>query len=205
MRGSACSKVGAMVWTLTVTDLKQYTYCPRILYFNRCLPDVRPMTEKMAEGKRAQEDEQGREARRQLRTYGFTTGQRHFDVALYSSALGVSAVIDLVILRPDGQDVVIPVDYKLSSLAGEHFKLQLACYGLLVEEEMGLPAPYGFIYLMPERRAQKVAISSRDRERIQVALAEMREIVQAERMPAANTRSARCVNCEFRRFCNDIF
>jgi len=159
----------------------------------------------MAEGKRTQEDEQAREQRRQLRTYGFETGQRHFDVALYSSALGISAVIDLVILRPDGQSVAIPVDYKLSTLAGEHFKLQLACYGLLVEEEMELPAPYGFIYLMPERRAQKVTISARDRERILVALAEMREIVEAERMPAMTTRPARCVNCEFRLFCNDVF
>jgi len=194
-----------MVWTLTVTDLKQYTYCPRILYYTRCLPHVRPTTEKMAEGKRTQEDEQAREQRRQLRTYGFETGQRHFDVALYSSTLGVSAVIDLVILRPDGQSVAIPVDYKLSTLAGEHFKLQLACYGLLVEEEMELPAPYGFIYLMPERRAQKVTISARDRERILVALAEMREIVEAERMPAMTTRPARCVNCEFRLFCNDVF
>lgn len=194
-----------MVWTLTVTDLKQYTYCSRILYFNRCLPAIRPITEKMAEGRRAQEDEQGREARRQLRTYGFTSGQRHFDVALYSSGLGISAVIDLVILRPDGQNIAIPVDYKLSDLAGEHFKLQLACYGLLVEEEMELPAPYGFIYLMPERRAQKVLITARDRERIQAALGEMREIVEAERMPVMTTRPARCVNCEFRRFCNDVF
>lgn len=194
-----------MVWTLTVTDLKQYIYCPRVLYFERCLPGVRPITEKMAEGKRAQEDEQGREARRQLRTYGFTSGQRHFDVALYSSSLGISAVIDLVILRPDGQNIVVPVDYKLSELAAEHFRLQLACYGLLVEEEMELPAPYGFIYLMPERRAQKVLITARDRERIRAALGEMREIVEAERMPAMTTRPARCVNCEFRRFCNDVF
>lgn len=194
-----------MTWTLIVTDLKQYTYCPRILYFNRCLPAVRPITEKMAEGKRAQEDEQSREVRRQLRTYGFSSGQRRFDVALYSSSLGVSAVVDLVILQPDGQGVAIPVDYKLSEMAGEHFKLQLACYGLLVEEEMGLPAPYGFIYLMPERRAQKVVISARDREHIKIALAEMREIVEAERMPAMTTRPARCINCEFRRFCNDVF
>ena len=52
-----------MSWTLIVTDLKQYTYCPRILYFNRCLSAVRLITEKMVEGKRVQEDEQSREVR----------------------------------------------------------------------------------------------------------------------------------------------
>lgn len=65
-----------------------------------------------------------------------------------------------MILQPDGQDVAVPADYKLSDLAGEHFKLQVACYGLLVEEEMGLPAPYGFIYLLLECRAQKVPITA---------------------------------------------
>jgi len=117
----------------------------------------------------------------------------------------VSAVIDLVILRPDGQNAAIPVDYKLSTLAGEHFKLQLTCYGLLVEEEMALPVPYGFIYLMPERRPQKVPLLARDRARVRQALVEMRELIETETMPAATTRPARCVNCEFRRFCNDIF
>ncbi len=36
---------------LTVTDLKQYCYCPRILFYMRCLPGVRPLTVKMEEGR----------------------------------------------------------------------------------------------------------------------------------------------------------
>ena len=35
-------------------------------------------------------------------------------------------------------------------------------------------------------------------------LAEMRQVVEAERMPDATVRVARCVNCEFRLFCNDV-
>jgi CRISPR-associated exonuclease Cas4 len=193
-----------MAWTLTVTDLKQYAYCPRVVYFTRCLPGVRPITAKMTEGLLAQEAAEEREQRRQLRTYNFSTGERHFGVSLYSAAFGLTALIDLVILRPDGQNMVVPVDYKFSREVGGHFKLQLACYGLLLEEEMGLPAPYGFLYLIPDRRAEKVPLGARLKAEAQSALAEMRAMIDAERMPDPVERAGRCVNCEFRRFCNDV-
>ena len=191
-------------WTFTVTDLKQYAYCPRILYYMRCLPGVRPITTKMREGIAAHEDAELREQRRQLRAYGFTTGERHFDVAIYSAALRLNARLDLVIVEPDGKPIVVPVDYKMSDMIGAHVRLQLACYGLLAEEELGLPAPYGFIYLTVEHRVEKVVLSSALKLETQEALREMRTIVEAEAMPEPTTRAARCVNCEFRRFCNDV-
>lgn len=193
-----------MTWTLTVTDLKQYAYCPRVLYFMRCLPTVRPVTAKMTEGILAQEAEETREQRRQLRSYGFTTGERHFGLSLFSSQLGLTALIDLTILRPDGKQIVVPVDYKMSDQIGAHFKLQLACYGLLLEDEMGLPAPVGFIYLIPERRAERVPLTEALKLRARAMLAEMRRVVEAEIMPEPASQAARCVNCEFRRFCNDV-
>jgi len=191
-------------WTFTVTDLKQYAYCPRILYFMRCLPGVRPITTKMREGIAAHDDAELREQRRQLRAYGFTTGERHFDVAIYSAALRINARLDLVIVEPDGKPIAVPVDYKMSDMTGAHVRLQLACYGLLVEEEMGLAAPYGFVYLTMERRAEKVALSAALKQETQAALREMRAIVEQELMPEPTARAARCVNCEFRRFCNDV-
>ena len=36
--------------TFVVTDLKQYAYCPRVVYYTYCLPLLRPMTFKMERG-----------------------------------------------------------------------------------------------------------------------------------------------------------
>jgi CRISPR-associated exonuclease Cas4 len=193
-----------MVWELTVTDLKQYTYCPRVLFYMRCLPGVRPVTVKMTEGILAHEAAEAQERRRQLRTYGYTTGERHFGVDLYSAALSLAARLDLIIVRPDGRPEAIPVDYKLSERTGEHFRLQLACYALLVEEEIELSAPYGFLYLIPERRAEKIALPPRLKQQARCSLAAMRKMVEREIMPEPSGQAARCVNCEFRRFCNDV-
>lgn len=193
-----------MTWWMTVTDLKQYAYCPRIPFYERCLPGVRPITAKMDAGIRAHEDAEALEKRRQLRSYGLKTGDRQFDLVLYSPELRLTARIDMAILRPDGANIVAPVDYKLSSTAGEHFKLQLACYALMLEEEMELPAPYGFLYLISERRAERVALTAAAKLKARACLADLCASIDTEIMPEATARAGRCVNCEFRRFCNDV-
>jgi len=53
-----------------VTDLKQWVYCPRVLYYAMCLPKIRPTTYKMKAGIEAGQSEEGREERRSLRPYG---------------------------------------------------------------------------------------------------------------------------------------
>ena len=194
-------------WLLKVTDLKQYTYCPRIPYYQYCLPAVRPTTYKMEAGIRAQDGAEERERRRSLRAYGLAEGERHFNVSVASERLGVSGQIDLVIRHAvDGEERLVPVDYKLSRREpGRHFKLQLACYALLLEEAWQLPVEDGFLYLIPARRAVRVPITTRLRNDVRRRLEEIRSMVLAERMPAvAAKQRSRCVDCEFRRFCNDM-
>ena len=59
-----------------VSDLRQYSYCPRIIYYRYCLPQIRPITYKMTAGQAAQESEEQREQRRSLRAYGLQSGER---------------------------------------------------------------------------------------------------------------------------------
>jgi CRISPR-associated exonuclease Cas4 len=187
-----------------VTDLKQWVYCPRILFYAWCLPEVRPVTFKMEAGTEAGLGEEGREARRSLRAYGVAQGTRAFGVALSSVSWGLRGTVDMAIWPEGGAAEIIPVDYKLSKVAGPHFKLQLAAYALLLEEAYGLPVRRGFLYFMPLRKAEAVPMNAGLRAKVQAALAAMRTVVATEQMPAPTPVLARCVACEFRRFCNDV-
>lgn len=55
---------------LTVGDVKQYFYCPRIVYYNYLMPGFRPVTYKMEEGKLRQKEEERLEKRRTLTKFG---------------------------------------------------------------------------------------------------------------------------------------
>jgi len=193
---------------LEVTDIKQYAYCPRIVYYHYCLPDIRPITYKMEAGIAAHEDEAEREARRSLRPYGLTEGERFFDVRLHAAEIGLRGRIDMVIATPKRADPdaeLIPVEYKFSERKpGKHFKIQLAMYGLLLEEAWQLPVRRGFLYLIPLRRAVAVPLTATLRRQALDQIAAIRSIVEQETMPDPPPTRRPCVSCEFRRFCNDV-
>ncbi|MDQ7034313.1 MAG: hypothetical protein Q9P01_05610 [Anaerolineae bacterium] len=99
----------------TVTDLKQFIYCQRILYYQTCLPDVRPVTLKMKMGQQRHEDEPKRALRRTMRIEGIESAKRDFDVPVQSDELALSGQIDEVLIFDDS---LLVVDYKLESVSG---------------------------------------------------------------------------------------
>ncbi len=188
-----------------VTDLKQWVYCPRILFYALCLPDVRPTTYKMEAGADAGREEEGREERRSLRSYGLKQGRREFNVPVASERYGLRGLVDMVVwVEKPGIEEVIPVDYKLSSVPGIHFQLQVMAYGLLLEEASGLPARHGFLYEIPLRKAEKITLDEKLRDKLLASLDAMHRMLHSELMPAPTPNRNKCLTCEFRRFCNDV-
>lgn len=188
--------------TVLVSDLKQYSYCPRIVYYRYCLPAIRPTTYKMEQGRAAHETEADRERRRSLRTYGLADGERHFDLSAESVSLGLRGRLDLAICRAEE---ALPIEYKDSpGRLGRHIHMQLAAYGLLLEELWQRPVQRGFVYFIPTRRARELPLEADLKAEVVTALAAMREMIAREQMPAPPARRAQCAVCEFRRFCNDV-
>jgi len=189
-----------------VTDLKQYTYCPRVVFYTYCLPLLRPTTYKMESGVAAHEEAGKREQRRTLAAYGLEEGQRYFDVWVESPILGLRGRVDLVIEVGEGETrELIPVDYKQTMRrAGQHFRRQLAAYGMMLEETWGGMVRRGFVYSLVTRKVEEIALTERLRGEVREVVTAMREMVEREVMPDPPRSCQPCVNCEFRRFCNDV-
>lgn len=199
---NAPNVVEAEALVFRVIDLKQYIYCPRVAYYHVVLPDVRPITYKMESGQERHVAEEDRERRRSLRTYGLGAGERAFNVPLWSAEMGLSGELDMLITTASER---IPVDYKDSDKAGAHFRLQLMAYGRLLEMVgEGPPVRRGFLYLLPLRKAVEVSFTPRLRQELAAALDDLRAMGLRQRVPSPTAKPARCVDCEFRRFCNDV-
>ena len=188
--------------TLTVSDVKQYVYCPRVVYFSYFLPVRRPTTYKMEEGKLEHEHIAELEQRRSLKAYGLFDGERQFNVNLYSKRLELTGKLDMVITTASE---VIPVDFKnTGGTAGLNHKYQLTAYALLVEDQWQRPVRRGFIYLVPQKKAQEITITPGMRLFVKESLARIRDMMEREAMPHTTRHRARCIDCEFRNFCNDV-
>ncbi len=192
-------------FTFRVIDLKQFIYCPRILYYHTVLPQVRPITYKMSAGKQAHQTAQANEKRRSLKPYGIKDGERTFNLRLHSPTLRLSGELDMLI-QTDGE--LIPVDYKNSKRESRHYRLQLLAYAMLLEETQQIPTSKpiqrGFLYLIPTRQATPVRFTPALKRRLNGILQQMRAIAEQQRMPLPVKQRGKCVDCEFRRFCNDV-
>lgn len=190
---------------LMVTDLKQWMYCRRILYYLTCLPDVRPTTYLMEVGREQGKAEESRELRRALQRYGLENARREFGLWLSSARLGLRGRVDMVLWVDDAEpQQALPVDFKFSHTVGEHVQLQLMAYGCLLEEVSGRTSPRGFIVEIPLRRTVEIPFTPALRRRFERELSAMRAVLQSEQMPPPAKQPAKCVVCEFRRFCNDV-
>lgn len=129
-------------------------------------------------------------------------------VGLHSERLRLRGRLDMAIRTDDneaGLPEAIPVDYKLTpGRVVEHFLMQVAAYGMLLEEAWGLPVRRGFLYLIPARRARLLDITEARRDAVRRAVDTMVEIALYERMPPPPRTRGKCAICEFRRFCNDV-
>jgi CRISPR-associated exonuclease Cas4 len=188
---------------LTVTDLKQWAYCARIPYYHHVMPVEFARTYKMERGRDIESAVEAMEKRRGFRRYGLERGERRFGVWLHSAVLGLSGKLDLLITT---DKAAYPVDFK-DTEGGVRYnhRIQLAAYALLVEENTGRSVPAGFIYLVPSRQLAAVPVGHKEREQVASAIAEIRRMIDQEEMPAPTPARARCVACEFRNYCSDVW
>lgn len=186
---------------LTVTDVRQHVYCPRIPYYRYTMPLERPVTAKMDLGKEEHESTSAKEARRTLKAYGIKEGERRFGVDLYSGRLRLRGRIDMVIHTPRE---LIPVEYKMAAAIGLHHKYQLAAYALLAEHTYSATVSRAFVYLTPEKRAVEVPIPPAMRAQVKKIVTELRDAAENERLPRPTPHRGRCAGCEYRRFCGDV-
>ncbi len=143
-----------------------------------------------------------REERRSLKAYRLSQGERQFNISLYSARLALSGKLDMAILT--GNEI-IPVDFKnTSGSVGLNHKYQLVGYALLLEDKWQKPVRRGFVYLVPQKKAEEIIITDNMRIFFKQTLAKIRKMIESESLPLPVRRKGHCTDCEFINFCNDI-
>lgn len=196
---------------LAVSDVRQWTFCPRVLWHRRVVPHRTRETPKMALGREAEVALDRLEERRSVHKYGLGAAERRFSVPLASARLGVRGRCDLVLDAPatdTGPRRVAPVEVKRSeSGASPHHVIQLAGYALLLEDQEGLPAgsiDRGFLRVLPDEDLLVVELDPPLRRAFEDALAAIRAMIDEERFPPPTKHRAFCPQCEYVHSCGDV-
>jgi CRISPR-associated exonuclease Cas4 len=188
---------------IPVTDLKQWAYCERIVYYHRVMPAVGKPTFKMREAIAAQDLVESLEMRRGLHHYRLENARRHFNIWLSDPTLGLSGKTDLIL---ESQDQVAVVDFKLTSgEVGNNHRMQLTGYSMLAELAYGKPSPVAFLYRIPDNAVFPIEITPDMRAALVTANQSIRHMAETEAFPPPTSVRGRCVECEYANYCGDIW
>lgn len=188
---------------IPVTDLKQWAYCPRIVYYHWVMPVVVKPTYKMREAVAAQDLIEGLEMRRSLAKYGFDRSVRRVNVWLSETGMGLSGKVDM--LLESGKQAAV-IDFKLTSgEVGENHRMQLAGYSMLAEAASGLRADVAFVLRIPDSQVFPVEITADLRAQVREAVKRIHEMAEGQECPEPTLVVARCRECEFANYCGDVW
>jgi CRISPR-associated exonuclease Cas4 len=187
---------------ITVEDLKQHVYCPRITWFARCLHRLRPHTYSMKAGAEDHEEARLNARRRSLSALGVEEGTRAFDVHVIDHELKLNGKLDEVVTSASGE--IIPVEYKSTRNLADHHRVQAAAYALLLERTRRVVVSRAYIYFIPLRKMRALTITPEDKAQVLEVLGRVKAMNAAEMLPDPTPERGRCTACEFRRFCNDV-
>ncbi len=192
---------------VSVTDIKHYIYCPRLVYFDRVLHAQPVFGSQQEEGKELHEEYVRKELRRKDAIFyspEFVGAEKLLFTSLSSSTLGLHGNVDCIIKTVKGE--YIPVEYKnMNSDKGKvrmDHRYQLVGYALLVEDCFGTVVKRGFVNYIPEGLILPVAITPSMKSFVRRVLGHIKRIIRDEELPPVRVAKHKCQGgCGHRQTC----
>ena len=180
----------------SVTDIKHYLYCPRILYFEKVMHASPILGSQQEASKTIHEKLEEKEKRRKAALFyssQFETAQKMFRVPLESEKLKLRGNLDLLIYS---NSEYIPVEYKeMSSDKGKLWldhKYQLTAYALLVEETHNTTVKRGIVNYVSEDLVIPCEISDGMKKYVRRIVVEVNRLVSDQALPPVSVPAKRC-------------
>ncbi|HXG74115.1 MAG TPA: CRISPR-associated protein Cas4 [Candidatus Nitrosotenuis sp.] len=207
--GSEYSFTDAGENTISVTDIKHYFYCPKIIYFDKVMHADAVLNSQQEAAKKTHKEKEKKDKRRKTMFYDeqFPGCQKLFRLHMFSASLGLEGIADCVIVN--GRER-IPVDYKrMFSKGGEAWtdhRFQLAAYALLLEEQYSTIVRRGFVYYLPEDKVVEVEITESMKTYLKKAIRAIHNVVEGGEEPSARIPRSRCTGgCGYLWICGGIW
>lgn len=192
---------------IPVSLIKQYHFCPRIIYFMEVLGIRERATESMESGREEHEKLTRLDLRRKT-LFGhrrIRVLERWVRVQVTSEKLGLVGTIDLVVLTEEGLAVV---EYKHSKPPRKPPKshiYQAAAYAMLAEEHFGRPVRRFFIHYDDGESSKTFVftLTKSIREHVLWTVRKIRSIMEGEYLPRP-TDTRKCRSCGYFKVCKGI-
>lgn len=203
MDGSITSVMGDDRPIITISDVLEYLFCPRFIYFMHCLeiPQHEELRFKVLRGREVHEEKRAVNPHYLRKKIGVV--RREQDVFLASKEHCIKGIVDEVLFLDDG--TAAPFEYKFAEFKETIFRTyrnQLALHAMMIREQFNVEVTRGFICFVRSRdHVEEVAFSEKDFERAGEIVEEILDIIGTGYFPKRSRSRAHCIDCCYRNIC----
>lgn len=187
--------------SITPSDVIQYLYCPRFMYFEHVLdiPQYEEKSYKAMRGRHLHDRKRSINKEYLRKKIGVTEKYQE----QYLSNNFLRGKVDEVLLLDDG--TMAPLDYKFAQYKDKVFntyKTQLFCYAWLIEDNFSRRVEKGYlVYTRSKNKLIEVEITEDAKQQVRKHTNEIIDIIANNRFPKATRYKKRCKGCTYRNIC----
>lgn len=192
------------MYSIPVELIRQYLFCPRIVYFRENLNFNPTYTkEYVKQGRQFHIDLNKKHYRRTLHHYGLDNGKLHQNQYLRSNEHGIHGYCDAVIETMENINIV---EFKLTTnkLYTSHI-MQGMAYGLMAQEQFN--KPLNKIFISNDKKQKLITVNNTPEymDKLKNIINNIHHNVMNDIFPNTHATTAQCEQCEFLVTCNDRF
>lgn len=188
---------------LTPSEIMEFLYCPRFIYYMRCLniPQNEQNRYKVMKG-RDVHDYKSKVNKNYVRKK-IDCVNKEINVFLHSQKLGLKGKVDEVLHFADG--TLAPLDFKFAEFKGiiySTYRMQTLIYATLISENYGKLVEKGYLcYTRSQNYLAEITFNKQDWLTLDEALRDIRRIIKENYYPKATKNKAKCVDCCYKNIC----
>lgn len=188
---------------LTPSEIMEFLYCPRFIYYMRCLdiPQNEQNRFKVMKGRDVHNYKSN--TNKEYVRKKIDCAKKEINVFLHSKKLGLKGKVDEILHFADG--TMAALDYKFAEYKGviySTYRLQTLIYGVLIRENYGKPVYKGYLcYTRSKNYLAEVKFNQHDWLVLDTALKDIKKIIEENYYPKATKYKTRCVDCCYKNIC----
>jgi len=183
---------------ITVVDVRDYAYCPRVVYFTKVLHLRERVTEAMEYGRERHEEPPLAPLVPKLKPVKVMR-----DVELTSRKLMLTGKVDLIVVTKHGEYVPVEVKWSEPQAGGpkRQHRVQLTAYALLIEDAFETTVKRAIVYYSRAGKLLQVALTDHDKRQVKQIVKRIYEVIRGEELPEVKKDEEQCADCGYRPYC----
>jgi len=188
---------------ITISDVLEYQFCPRFIYFMHCLdiPQHQEKRFKVLKGREVHAEKLITNPEYLRKKLGVV--KKEMNVFIASKQNHIKGIVDEVLFLDDG--TAAPFEYKFAEFKEKIFqtyKYQLVLHALMIQENYHAEVNRGFIcFTRSNHHIEELSFSEKDFRHGKEIINEILEIIEKGYYPDRTKYKTKCIDCCYSTMC----